>query len=763
MAESAVTFLLQRLTTLPEQELKRLTGVNQEVEFITKELQMIQGFLRDADAREESEKAVKAWVDQVREIAYDMEEILDEFTFLQQQFQWHGFVGSLYKTIYFVKHLKLRHNLATKIQAIKASVVEVSARRQRYGLNCLKQSSSSNSSRDSLHGLRQNALLLEEAELVGINEPRKKLIRWLVEGESRIEIVSVWSMGGSGKTTLVRKVYDHPRVKEYFKHHAWINVSESFKINELLKDLIKQLYDEIRQSVPQGVDTMDQVGLKMMVREFLQQKRYVVVLDDIWSIDAWEAIKYALPNSNCSSRIMITTRSSDIASSCKEPYGHVYNLEPLDDIKKSKEQNFGAIAVAQNTQLHEKVKHLSIHNSVGNVYVPQNKSFCHLRSLFMFGVDTLPKLYMRAFFSSFRMLRVLDLSDAPLESLPNEIVNLFHLRYLSLRRTKIKELPNSIGKLRNLETLDLGYKNFLCELPNEIFKLKQLRYLKFENIKASPISINESRDQVGIWSLVNLQVLRDINLSQGRGAARELGRLTQLRRLGIRGLRREDGVDLCRSIEKMSNLRFLDVQSNRKEVLDIQSLSSPPMLLQKFYLAGNLEKFPNWIPSLNNLERIILACCKLRDDPLEVLQTLSNLVWLRLYDAYDGEELCLKEGGFQRLETLEFFRLERLRLVRLEKGSLPRLQNIYMDGCKMLEKVPLGTECLSNLKVFSYREMSNEFVMSLNPNEQGGDYWKIAHIPTIFSLNIGNDGRTITTYLNQKDCVGGIGRGRFKL
>ncbi|KAF8394012.1 hypothetical protein HHK36_020214 [Tetracentron sinense] len=136
-------------------------------------------------------------IDQLNAQCYDMEEILDEFTLrLEQQYQRQGIVGFLYKSVNFVTNLKLRHNLATKIQAIKKSIVEVSARRQRYGLNCLEQTSNSNSKIDTMHDLRQNALLFEEAELVGINEPREKLIRCLVEGKSRLEVVSDIFNGG---------------------------------------------------------------------------------------------------------------------------------------------------------------------------------------------------------------------------------------------------------------------------------------------------------------------------------------------------------------------------------------------------------------------------------------------------------------------------------------------------------------------------------------------------------------------------------------
>ncbi|KAF8394135.1 hypothetical protein HHK36_020341 [Tetracentron sinense] len=125
MTEIAVTFALDRLVPLLKQEVNLLRGVKQEVEYIRDELQSIQGFLRDADAREESQE-VKVWVKQVRDIVYDIEDTLDEFMLrLTQQCLWHGFLGFLYKTVNFVTCLKPHHHLATQIQAIKAKVHDV--------------------------------------------------------------------------------------------------------------------------------------------------------------------------------------------------------------------------------------------------------------------------------------------------------------------------------------------------------------------------------------------------------------------------------------------------------------------------------------------------------------------------------------------------------------------------------------------------------------------------------------------------------------
>ncbi|KAF8394130.1 hypothetical protein HHK36_020336 [Tetracentron sinense] len=171
----------------------------------------------------------------------------------------------------------------------------------------------------------------------------------------------------------------------------------------------------------------------------------------------------------------------------------------------------------------------------------------------------------------------------------------------------------------------------------------------------------------------------------------------------------------------MRNLRFLKVRF--LEVLDLQSLSSPPLLLQRLELTGPLEKFPNWISSLLNLKRLYLARCRLSDDPLGVLQALPNLMMLSLYQAYDGEELCFKGGGFPTLKVLSIAQFERLKLVRVQDGAMPHLEELTIAECKMLEKVPLGIECLTNLKFFDFVNMPKEFAMVLNPTKIGDGDW----------------------------------------
>ncbi|CAL9022425.1 unnamed protein product [Prunus brigantina] len=63
------------------------------------------------------------------------------------------------------------------------------------------------------------------------------------------------------------------------------------------------------------------------LRGFLKEKRYAIVFDDVWSMNFWECIKLALPDDNNGSRIIITTRISEVAASCCSD--QVYHLEPL--------------------------------------------------------------------------------------------------------------------------------------------------------------------------------------------------------------------------------------------------------------------------------------------------------------------------------------------------------------------------------------------------------------------------------------------------
>ncbi|KAF3447838.1 hypothetical protein FNV43_RR08544 [Rhamnella rubrinervis] len=334
MAETVVTFLLQKLDTFAHEKVKLLGGIREDVGYVRDELERIRAFLRVADAKEEGDEEIKVWVKQVRDVAYDIEDVLDEFLLRFSHHGGRGFYRHLRKIALTIKNLKARHRIASGLQAVRSRVTNIADGHKRYGykLSSMVDGSSSTSVpvNNTWYDLRGDALLLEEAQLVGIDEPKRDLIGGLVRGRSELQVVAVAGMGGLGKTTLASKLYKDDVVKRHFQHHAWVTVSQVFKLEDLLKDIVRQLFDEMKQTLPQEVDSMDIVKLKEFLAGFLRQKRFLVVLDDVWEVGAWNALKYAFPTNNDGCRLMLTTRNSEVASvSTIERGGMVYNLKPL--------------------------------------------------------------------------------------------------------------------------------------------------------------------------------------------------------------------------------------------------------------------------------------------------------------------------------------------------------------------------------------------------------------------------------------------------
>ncbi|KAF3455493.1 hypothetical protein FNV43_RR00122 [Rhamnella rubrinervis] len=125
-------------------------------------------------------------------------------------------------------------------------------------------------------------------------------------------------MGGLGKTTLAKQVYD--RVVTQFDCHAWITVSESYDKKELLRKVMDKFCQTttMESNIPArngGVD--EEIQIISKVREQLKNKRYVIFFDDVWKIEFWSDIEHALLDNNMGGRIVITTRSLDVANFAK--------------------------------------------------------------------------------------------------------------------------------------------------------------------------------------------------------------------------------------------------------------------------------------------------------------------------------------------------------------------------------------------------------------------------------------------------------------
>ena len=311
---------------------------------------------------------------------------------------------------------------------------------------------------------------------------------------------------------------------------------------------------------------------------------------------------------------------------------------------------------------------------------------------------------MVTLFRKHKLLTLLEFENVPLNRLPEEVGNLFHLKYLSLKNTKVKRLPKSVGKLHNLQTLDVR-NTLLAELPIEINELLNLQHL-LASRSDSAISLNSSQGvgiKEGIRYLENLQTLTTVEALTGIGLEAELENLMGLRRLGISRLTAAALSALCPAIGKMNCLEYLSLHSlTNDEMLDLSTISSPPLFLQSLVLRGQLQRLPNWISSLQILSVLSLSLSRLTDDPLRHIFALPNLVSLWLYRAYEGEQLHFAVGGFRKLKLLVLRDLQGLEVVEIEEGALPLLEELRIGPSPLLNKVPSGIQHLQSLKVLTF-------------------------------------------------------------
>lgn len=360
-----------------------------------------------------------------------------------------------------------------------------------------------------------------------------------------------------------------------------------------------------------------------------------------------------------------------------------------------------------------------------------------IRAVHIFEKDELPEDFVTKFFAKFKHLKVLDFQDTLLNYVPDNLGKLFHLRYLNLRNTKVQVLPKSIGKLQNLETLDLR-ETLVHELPSEIKKLTKLQHLSvyYRNFETDYSVMGFTRGVVvekGIGCLTSLQNLYFVEVDHGEvDLIQELKKLKQLRRLGLRRVRREYGNALCASIIEMKYLESLNITAIAEdEIIDLNFVSSPPQL-QWLNLKAQLQRLPDWIPKLQYLVKLRLSLSMLNDDPLKSLKNLPNLLRLSLCDnAYSGEILHFEEKGFPKLKKLFLSCLNRLHFIIIDKDALLDLEYLNFNKIPNMKQVPSGIKQLKNMEVIRFTDMPTEFVESIDP-DKGQDYFIINHVPLIY-------------------------------
>ncbi|XP_037463289.1 disease resistance protein Pik-2-like [Triticum dicoccoides] len=305
-----------------------------------------------------------------------------------------------------------------------------------------------------------------------------------------------------------------------------------------------------------------------------------------------------------------------------------------------------------------------------DIIVFESIDFSRLRSLTVFGK-------WEPFFisKSMRLLRVLDLEDASGlkdEDLIEMVKRLRRLKFLSLRGCReVFHLPSSLGDLRQLQTLDVRHTS-IVRLPKNIVKLEKLQYIRTGTTisaltppapSSSLLKFRRRRGLLGVQvpkgtgKLTALHTLGVVNVSASGGKAivEELKKLTQLRKLGVSGINRQNSKDFFCAISGHVHLESLLVRFAKDNQGPLDGIPLPCKNLQSLKLYGLQEKLPLPWNQLSKLRKLDVEMTTLEKTDIEFLAKLPNLCILRLLvkQPQDGKLHFYAEMYGEQLATFE--------------------------------------------------------------------------------------------------------------
>uniref|UniRef100_J3N7F7 NB-ARC domain-containing protein n=1 Tax=Oryza brachyantha TaxID=4533 RepID=J3N7F7_ORYBR len=330
----AMGAVLMKLAAMLSDECKALKNVRGDIKALKLELEAMHGFLEVMANVEELDHQAKLRVRDVRELSYDIEDNIDKFMVhihheSSPKAEGLKLIGKCKR---LTNSIKIRHQITKEIKNINSQVKEASERYARYKIN-----EASYMTRKPVVDSRVVAIFKDVSELVGIDGPRDELIKWLKdeEGESpgQLKVVSIVGFGGLGKTTLANQVYNS--LGANFDCRAFVPILRTPDITKVLGSILSQTTKK-EDAIVTAITARDQHEVISKIRDFLKDKRYFIVIDDIWDAQTWEIIKYAFVTNSSGSRIIITTRVTGVAESCSSSHGLVYQIKPLSDIDSKK-------------------------------------------------------------------------------------------------------------------------------------------------------------------------------------------------------------------------------------------------------------------------------------------------------------------------------------------------------------------------------------------------------------------------------------------
>ncbi|CAL8997739.1 unnamed protein product [Prunus brigantina] len=686
MADALISVLLERLVSITyeymEGELKHVLNVKEDVDKFTRTLRVIRAVLEDAEQRQVTDEAVKIWLDDLKDISYQMVDVLDEWNtdILKQQVEKQereqNALVPINKKVRFssfsrcfcfgnVSRVIFHRDIALKIKDLNDKLTEICDETKKYQF--LRKELGIQQPQQPQRP--QTASYVNMSEIFGREKEQNILITKLLgdssEEEKGLLIIPIVGMGGMGKTTLTQLAYNDDRVKSRFEIRKWVCVSDPFDEIKIAKAIIGEN--------PPKSNELDEVLQRMS--ESIQGKRFLLVLDDVWTENRqkWELLKVPLMQNGAKGSIILVTTRKHAVANMMTATRNMINLGGLSDEyclsifnhmafwDRGDVQLFGDIS----KEIVKKCKGLPLAAKTLGSLMQNKRTMREWKEVLNSKIWALKKVEQEVFQPLF--LSYYDLSptikccllycatfpkDYYFER--DDLINLWIAQdYVISKRNKEK------GIMGDAVFDDLVARSFFQDFKNDL--------------DTGPITGCKIHDIVHdfVQFLTKNECLIIDYGEETTSKSKVLG--DKVRHLTLRYVP-EGPLPPFISSYNCKNLRTLATFNSRITTIN------PNLILQLKYLrtlnlSGNsIKELPEEIGELIHLRHIDLSF----NWPLEKLP----------------DTIC----GLYNLSTLRLVRCSQLKKLPENMGNLINLKHLYVEKCFKLESLPRGIRRLTNLQ-----------------------------------------------------------------